>query len=393
MVNGFTAQDHWRLGFSIHLHQGDPTEWTIELPREEKVIGLTVATNQIYHKITRLKLIFDGREDDAVILEIEPREGPQTFNFDPRPATEVTYQILDWTEDGRSDVIGIDDMQLRVQRPQGFERRVIPMLNIGGLVKYPRGDGGLILNQYRIMEQESNPLNKEKKQTVIATILRNLGAPFSGAKAVVAGAGLAYDPLSLEDHANVYLTTDQGWPDRRHDLSALPIGRQSFRSVPYEIRDFTTSPLESGVTLRHNRLDTNAQEESVSIAVGAKADALFFLHTFHQTRSWRPGRQPEPPIVFEYLVRYADGSEQVVPVRLKRGVEHYIQDEHRALPNAAVAWQADSGDQKAGVYQYQWNNPNPDRTIESVTLRYGSEHGSNYGAPVLLGLTAASRIE
>jgi beta-galactosidase len=286
-------------------------------------------------------------------------------------------------------------MQLRVQRPDGFEQRVIPMLNIGGLVKYPRGDGGLILNQYRIMRQESNPLNQEKKQTVVATILRNLGAPFSGAKAVIAGSGLQYTPISLESYANVYLTADQGWPDKKHDLSALPIGKQTFRNVPYQIRDFSTSPLESGVTLAHDRLKSNAQQEQVTIAVDQQADALFFLHTFLQSRTWRPGRrEPEPPVVFEYVVHYADGTQQVVPVQLQRGVENFVQDEPEALPDAAVAWRATSADDKnVAVYQYQWNNPKPDKTIQSVTLRYNQDDGPTYGAPLLLGLTVANRIE
>ena len=269
------------------------------------------------------------------------------------------------------------------------------MLNIGGLVKYPRGNGGLMLNQYRIMAHESNPLNREKKRTVIATILRNLGAPFSGAKMVIAGSGLQYTPISLESYANVFLTSEQGWPDRKHDLSALPLGRQTFRSVPYEIRDFTTSPLESGVTLAHDRLKSNAQKEKVTIEIGRQADALFFLHTFHQRRTWRPGRrEPEPPVVFEYVVHYASGGQQVVPIRLQRGVENFVQEQPEPLPNAAVAWQTSSADEKkVAVYQYQWNNPRPDQTIQSVVLRYSDEHGSAYGAPVLLGLTAANRMQ
>ena len=395
MINGYTAKDHWRLGFSIHLQDDDPTEWTIKLPRQEKVIGLAVSTNQIYHKITRLKLIFDGRRNDAVVLDVEPREGPQTFNFEPRSAAEVTFQILDWTEDGRSDVIGIDDMQLRVQRAAGFDRRVIPMLNIGGLVKYPRGNGGLILNQYRIVRHESNPLNQEKKQTVIATILRNLGAPFSGARAVIAGRDLQYTPVSLESYANVFLTSEQGWPDKKHDLSALPLGRQTFRNVPYEIRDFTTSPLESGVTLAHDRLKSNAQKKEVIIEVDEHADALFFLHTFHQSRTWRPGRnKPEPPVVFEYVVYYSDGTQEVVPIQLQRGVQDFVLEEHEALPDAAVAWRtAGADDKQVAVYQYQWNNPHPNKPVQSVAVRYNKDEGPTYGAPVLLGLTVANRIE
>ena len=35
MVNGYGADTHWRMVFSIHLNNDDPTEWMMELPREE----------------------------------------------------------------------------------------------------------------------------------------------------------------------------------------------------------------------------------------------------------------------------------------------------------------------------------------------------------------------
>jgi len=130
----------------------------------------------------------------------------------------------EWPADDAFDYI--------VERPDGFEDRVKPMLNIGGLINYPRGEGGIILNQYRIAGNESNPVNEEKKKTA-------------------------------------------------------------------------------------------------------------------------------------------------------------------ALPEAAIAWRGTSGrqdDQNVVAYQYQWNNPQPENPIESVTLRY-ADNGARHGAPVLLGLTAANVIE
>ena len=37
-----------------------------------------------------------------------------------------------------------------------------------------------MLNQVRVREAEANPVNAEKKQTIVATLLRNLGAVFAG---------------------------------------------------------------------------------------------------------------------------------------------------------------------------------------------------------------------
>ena len=94
------------------------------------------------------------------------------------------------------------------------------MLNLGGLIKYPRGEGGIIVSQYNLIEQEANPVNYDKKKNVLATILRNLGASFGGKSAAIAGYNLNYAPISLENFANLYLTKAQGWPDRNGDLAA-----------------------------------------------------------------------------------------------------------------------------------------------------------------------------
>jgi len=397
MVNGFGADTHWRMVFSIHLMRGDPTRWSIDLPRRERVRAIRIAPNMIYHRNKVYEITFDGDASTTRRFEVDPDEDVHVLEFEkPVAANVVEVNIAEWRESGRADVIGIDTLEILVERPKGFDERVRPLLNIGGLVAYPRGEGGVLLNQYRFREMESNPVNFEKKKTVLATLLRNLGAPFGGGGTAVAGFNLEYAPVSLEDDANLYLTTGQGWPDKTGDLSGLPKGENTFTGVRYSIRDFSTSPLESAVTLKHGRFGSNADGEAVrGMQVGRKADSLFFLHTFLEQRAWKESRRDtDPPVVFAYTVHYADGSEETVEVVYGRGVAAWRQPEPTSLAEAELAWVgALDGDHRAAVYQMQWNNPHPDREIVSVDLTYGPENGKRWGAPVLLGITAAKVIE
>ncbi|MGF1483253.1 MAG: glycoside hydrolase family 2 TIM barrel-domain containing protein [Opitutales bacterium] len=396
MVNGFLADAHWRLIFSIHLNKDDPTSWTIDFPRVETVTGLAIAPNAIYHRVTDIALTFDDDPESKQVFALDPNSQKIEVEVDPVQTRRMTIELTDWDESGRSDVIGVDNLWVRVQRPDDFAQRVRPMLNIGGLVKYPRGNGGLLLNQYKIAESEANPVNAAKKKTVTAMLLRNLGAVFAGGETIVAGQNLRYGPISLENYCNLYLTQENGWPVREHDLSALPIGDQTFAGVRYAIRDFKTSPLENAVSLQAQRLNSRVETKSVEgMRIGTSADALFFLHTFMQTREWNP-RNPNaaPPTVFEYQVNYADGYSEVIAVDLGIGVTDWLIDEPKGLRDAAVAWTAKpapSAEQNAIVYQMQWTNPRPDKVIASVDLRYG-EAGDRYGAPVLLGITAARQV-
>jgi len=96
-------------------------------------------------------------------------------------------------------------------------------------------------------------------------------------------------------------------------------------------------------------------------------------------------------------VHYADGKTADVPVRYGDGVDHWIATEPAGLKNATVAWAAafpnDASDEKAVVYQMQWNNPRPGVEIRSVDLAYDASTRGRYGIPALLAVTAAKRID
>ena len=52
------------------------------------------------------------------------------------------------------------------------------MLNIGGMLHYVRGSGGIILCNLKFQDHEEVAVNAVKKRTILATVLGNLKARF-----------------------------------------------------------------------------------------------------------------------------------------------------------------------------------------------------------------------
>ena len=68
----------------------------------------------------------------------------------PRTATEIAIRHAQYDDipDKRQNgvqIIGCDNIEFFAQRPADYRERVRPMLNSGGLVEYPRGQGGIVL--------------------------------------------------------------------------------------------------------------------------------------------------------------------------------------------------------------------------------------------------------
>ena len=390
MVNGFTSADAWVL---IHyLGTGSPRA-SLKLPREETIDAFAIVLNTHYAVATKVNLYFDD-DPKPVVLTTKPSGERQEFSVEPRKATRLVVELADLNKADK--VTGIDNLWIHVRRPADWPKRVRPLLNIGALVKYPMGDGGLILNQVCAKPSEPVPVNVQKKRAIVAALLRNLHATFSGGK-VLTTANLKCRPVPLDDQCNQYLTKDRGWFDGGRDISHLPAGTNSFGGVTYTVRDFRTSPAPSCVMLAGPGAKGQLPKEVKGLKVDGKADVLFFLHTFNRTGDWRPGKPDEPPpAVFRYVVHYADGQTADVPVLYGEGVDHWIAKEPRGLKNASVAWAAplpgDRPEEQAVVYQLQWTNPRPAVQIQGIDMLYGPE-GSRFGTPALLAITAAEEAK
>jgi beta-galactosidase len=391
VVKGFTSHDAWKL---IHYMPTASPRLTLKLPREEEVTDLSIILNTHYAKATKVNLYYDD-DKEPVALATKPTDERQDFSLKPRKVRKLIVELAGF-DDPTKPTTGIENLQVRVSRGDEWRRRVKPLLNIGGLVKYPMGEGGVILNQLRIPAAEGVPVNAEKKRAIVTALLRNLGAVFAGGKVLTLG-DLAFRPVPIGEQCNQFLSKDRGWLDGGRDLVHLPVGRQTFAGVTYELVDFKTSPVPSCIMVAGPGAKGKLAK-SITIKVGGKADSLFFLHTFNKVRDWQPpAQQPgaEPPAVFRYVVRYTDGKTLEVPVRLGEGVDHWLSKAPAGPKNAAVGWAApfpnDRSGEQAVVYQMQWQNPRPGAEIAGVELTYDAKVGDQYGTPVLLGLTAATR--
>lgn len=175
------------------------------------------------------------------------------------------------------------------------------MLNIGDMMAYPRGAGGIVLCNLLFKDNETVPVNANKKRTILATILRNLKAPLGG-----------------------------------------------------------------------NGVHGGLADKVTGIPVNQKAGALFFLQAARVDK-WRNGDDLKKGARFElarYVVHYADGKSENVPVYSEINVDNYKQKTPAApLPGAQLAWTKpyDKPDQSA-AYSMQWNNPHPEIGITMVDL-------------------------
>ena len=393
IVNGFVGSDGSPLIIDFeHPQDGTPYQINLDLPQAETIVEYTHDPSLNYNATTKIALLFDGK--DRVEYDLAPTGDAQTFAVNPpRKARRVTLQLVSWLSDpAKRPLVGIDNIYLKVQRSPEWRATVKPMLNLGGMVHYVKGNGGVVLCNLKFQDTEAVPVNQTKKRTILAALLRNLKAPFAGGKTVIAGANLACTPIDIHTKATTY-KDERGWfGDKSRTLQALPPGDHVFGGVKFNVYEMPTSPVPQVLMLGGNGVLGNLPQEITGIPIGTKADALFFLHTARLDRRM-DDRERDEKKQFElcqYVVHYADGQSVVLPIIAEVDVDHFAQHEPKAIPGAQIAWAAkfEGADESAVVYAKQWNNPRPGVEITSVDLLYAKD--KDRGVPALVAVTAVN---
>jgi len=393
IVNGFVRADGWPLIINFPKNEDDsPYDIPIMLPKPQEITEFTWLGNSTYWLTTKLKLFFDDDRANPLEWDVSPANQNGVFAIDPpRTATKLTLQLAEWMPvANKAPNLGIDNIYIRAARPEAFRETVKPMLNIGGLMHYTKGQGSIVLCNLNFKAQEEVPVNVAKKRAILSTILRNLKAPFSEGRTVVAGMNLTYRPVNIENACNQY-RDEKGWfGDKRFNFKDLPTGEQRLAGVKYDIYEMPTSPVPNAILLGGKNVPGQLAAEVRGIAVGSKADALFFLHTARIDRRRRPNEIKDGK-TFElarYAVNYADGETVEIPVLAEIDVEHYHQKEPAVIPGAQLAWilPYKDTDQQAVAYSKQWRNPRPDVVIQTIDILPGKD---NAGVPAVLAITAA----
>ncbi|TWU42344.1 glycosyl hydrolase 2 galactose-binding domain-containing protein [Novipirellula artificiosorum] len=393
ITNGFVGADGWPQIIDFEYPKdGSPYEFRMDLGQSETVVSYTHDPSLNYNPTTKIALQFDGK--DRVEFDLDGSGEAQTFQIEPPRKTErVVVQLVAQDFDPtKRPLIGIDNIQLNVQRSANWTSTVKPMLNLGGLVQYAKGDGGVVLCNLKFLANETVPINQVKKRAILAAVLRNLKAPFSGGATVIAGSDLVCNPLDLHTKATTF-KDERGWyGNKKFTFKSLPSGKHELAGVTYNIYDMPTSPVPEVIMLGGDRIPQNLPLEVNGIPANCQAEALFFLHTARvdrrlSDREKKAGKQLE---ICRYVIHYEDGSSETIPVISGIHIDDYRQSKPGSLPAAQLAWSApyENSDQSAALFAMQWNNPHPGRRIATIDMRYGSEERA--GVPCLIAVTAVT---
>ena len=178
LTDGLTRSDGWPHPFVIDAGHGAPLNWTMTLPETASLKSFALECEGA-NRPTQIKLTFDGNAKTAVVLALNADRAYNVFYFSPRQAKSVEVEITGQSVASlASGLVEIDEIWLKAAKPAEYWNQVKPLLTVGGLVRYPEGAGGILLNQLNIPATESNPETAAERRYLVWTLLRNLGAPF-----------------------------------------------------------------------------------------------------------------------------------------------------------------------------------------------------------------------
>ncbi len=387
IVNGMVSADAWKYIYNVPAPAHPPLDLKLVFSKPQELIEMEWIGNTFYYPVTQVELFFEAHQANAARFKTKPINDPQTFAIQPPlNGKDLTLRMADWEiVPGKNTVTGLDNIRLKARRSADFYQRIKPLLNVGGLMEYPRGEGGILLCNLLFKDTEEVPLNANKKRAILTALLRNMQAPFSGGKPLIAGANLRYEPVDISQQANQF-RDEKGWfGDKKFTFAALPAGRQKLAGVAYDIYEFPTSPVPTVLMLG------GTTAEIRNIPVNRRADALFFLHTARldarmNDRDRKDKRKYE---MLRYRVHYGDGQTTEIPIYSELDIHDYKQDSPAPIPGAQIAWTRPYEGTKfsAVAYSKQWNNPRPTVAIQSIDMLYGAQKRE---VPVLIALTAAT---
>ncbi len=148
-----------------------------------------------------------------------------------------------------------------------------------------------------------------------------------------------------------------GWSDQGdNDFRAMPVGTLTSNGVPVSIIDPSANGGRSCIVLKGaNR--ACFPESVTGIRVGAKLSRLYFLHA----TAWGNTNQT----IGRYRINYQDASSIEIPLVDGSNIGDWYNPSQLPQAQPALVTRNAAGN-NIGLWQYQWNNPNPELEIASI---------------------------
>ena len=280
---------------------------------------------------------------------------------------------------GAKPTAKLGDWVLKIAGP----KQARPLTSPAFLVDVPVGKGHILFDT--LQWEKAMNIEADKAARIAATLLGNLGgelklkpepsydlfhlnlAPFAtrGYYDKVANDGQGgWHDMGTDDMRFFLInhTSKAGGVDTAPDVPVEPfptkvrMGKRLFQLV-----DPKANNDKAVICLRGGKHGATLPSETGPIAVNAKGDVLWFLH------SCAYASKPLEAVA-EYIVEYADGSKQLIPVRNQMEIGDWFYPV--PLPKASVAYTCKTlAGNIVGVWTMPWENPFPEKTILSITVK------------------------
>ena len=170
-----------------------------------------------------------------------------------------------------------------------------------------------------------------------------------------------------------------GWTDQGENcLRNVPWGPTDCNGVVFDFIRPDQNGDRACVMLRSTRLPQLDLPDAVrGVRVDLRAEALYFLHA----AAWPGGSGEE---VMRYLVRYADGSSETVPILAGRDIGDWWFDTRKKPAAAARCRPGWKNSESRGFHALRWDNPHPEKTIACIDI----ESAGGAAVPVVAAVTA-----
>jgi len=191
-----------------------------------------------------------------------------------------------------------------------------------------------------------------------------------------------------------------GWFDygRGADLGELGSGELVHKQLRFEIADENTNRGKGAVLVATTDTEAKAPRKVEGIPVNRKVRSLLFLHIASEG--------PHSKLIGKYVARYADGTtadvrivygQNIGPWLLERGHTSGFYGsfyKHGYLSESLFVYAgATRSGERVALQSYEWVNPHPERTIESLDMLVAEPGSRTYARKVRIALLALSAVE
>jgi glycosyl hydrolase family 42 (putative beta-galactosidase) len=166
-----------------------------------------------------------------------------------------------------------------------------------------------------------------------------------------------------------------GWFDQGgNDYRNIPLGKQVFANVPFDIIDPAKNNGKSVIVLQGTPRPY-FPDKFEGIGVNSKAKYLYFLHT----AGWGAKKMR----THSYYIQYQDGLKIEIPIHLGAEIGGWWKP--NPIQNGKIAHESSNlACNRVGLYCTRWKNPYPDKIIKTIDII----SSNNKVVPAVVAITA-----